>query len=185
MLKVQQINRFFLKFLSFLTLVSLPSVLLSQITVTQAEFMKVFTPGNPLYAIPGESGSINVGNIEGPNIYDFSFVGSENEFIMNNYEVSQIPELSRRYPSNASTFGEALAIIDGNPVFYSISDSTFLLGDVTIGDENNYVHYDPYELFSAFPLNYGDLPQEQPFNVYDTTYNSTGQAILPITIQIL
>lgn len=170
-------NRFLPCFFSLVILLSLSTFLYSQISINQSEFIKVFTPGNPLYAIPGESGLINIGKFEGPNIYDFTFVSSENEFIMNNYEVSQIPEMSGRYPSTASTFGEGLQGIEGNPVFLSISDSTFLLGDVTIGDEDRFVHYNPYELFAHFPLNYGDLPPESVFYVYDTTFNSTGEVI--------
>jgi len=177
MSNTRQKNRFWPCFFSLVIILSLSTFLYSQITINQSEFMKVFTPGNPLYAIPGESGLINIGKYEGPNVYDFTFVDTENKFIMNNYEVSQIPEISGRYPSTASTFGEGLQSIEGNPVFLSISDSTFLLGDVTIGDENRFVHYNPYELFAHFPLNYGDLPPEQPFIVYDTTYNSTGQVI--------
>jgi hypothetical protein len=172
-------SRFMPYFYSLLIILSLSTGLYSQITVTQSELMKVFAPGNALYVIPGESGLINVGNSDGPNVYDFTFIDSENAFIMNNYEVSQIPDLSGRYPSNASTFGEALQSIDGNPVFLSVTDSTFLLGDVSIGDENNFIHYDPYELFAKFPLTIGGFPPDpgQAFYVYDTTFNSGGEVI--------
>jgi hypothetical protein len=139
--------------------------------------MQIFTPGNPLIAIPGESGLINIGNFEGPNVYDFTYVNMENQVTMNNYEISQIPELSSRYPADASTFGAGPQNIDGHPVFLSVSDSIFLVGDVTIGDEKIFSHYRPYELFARFPLNYGDLPPEYIFAVYDTTYNLNGQVL--------
>jgi hypothetical protein len=94
MAKVQRKNRLSLYFYLLLTFVCLPTFLFSQITVTQSEFLKLFTPGNSLYAVPGESGLINVGKREGPNVYDFSFVGALNEFTMTNYKVGQIPVLS-------------------------------------------------------------------------------------------
>ena len=174
MVRVKQKNRFLQ---SLFILLFFSTFLYAQITVTQSEFLKVFTPGNPIYAIPGESGLINVGNYEGSNIYDFSNVNTANQFILNNYEVSQIPEMAKRYPSVATTFGEGLQNIEEFPIFYSVTDSTFLAGDVTIGTENRFIHYAPYELFAPFPITHGYFAPEQIIDVYDTTYNSVGQVL--------
>jgi hypothetical protein len=139
--------------------------------------MQIYRPGNPIFAIPGESGLINIGKFEGPNVYDFTYVNMGNQVTMNNYEISQIPELASRFPANASTFGASPQNIDGHPIFLSVSDSTFLVGDVLIGDEKIFTHYRPYELFAHFPLNYGDSPPEYAFDVYDTTYNLNDQVL--------
>jgi len=155
----------------------LTTCLYSQITVTQLQFMHLFTPGNIIYAIPGESGLINVGNYQGPNVYDFTQINTQNQVTMQNYEISQIPQLSNRYPSNASTFGGSPQNIDGHPVFLSEPDSTYLIGDVMIAGEYQFSHYVPNELFYGFPINYGDLSFFNAFQVYDTTYNLNWQTL--------
>ena len=164
-------------FFTFGIILLLATVLYSQITVTQTQFMHLFTPGNFIYAIPGESGLVNVGNYQGPNIYDFTQINTQNQLTMQNYEISQISQLSGRYPSNASTFGGSPQNIDGHPVFLSEPDSTYLVGDVLIGSEYQFSHYVPIELFYGFPINYGDLPSWSAFQVYDTTYNLNWQIL--------
>jgi len=158
-----------------LLFLSMTSVLFSQITISQSEFMSLFTPGNSIYAIPGESGIINIGNYGGPNVYDFTHIDTLDIFAMNNYEVSQVPALASRYPNNATTFGENPQNIDGFPIFLSINDSTFLIGDAYIQNDYQFTHYVPYEKFADFPIVYGNPSVWQIIDVYDTTFNSNWQ----------
>jgi hypothetical protein len=139
--------------------------------------MNIFTPGSPLYVINGESGLINIGNNSGPNVYDFTYVNMQDQIMLNNYEVSQIPILAARYPSNAITFGEGQQNIVENPVFFSSADSTYFIGEATIESVYRFIHYSPYEIFASFPLSSGTLPFHQYIDVYDTTYNSNWQIL--------
>ncbi len=145
-----------------------------QITIEQSEFLNIFSPGEPLYIVQGESGLINIGNTGGPHIYDFSFIDLQNIFTFNNYEVSSIPILAERYPSNAHTFGVNQQYITDNPVIYSSNDSSFFIGAATIENEYRFIHYAPYELYSNFPMAYGSS-FGQFIEILDTTYNLNWQ----------
>ncbi len=149
----------------------------SQITVTQSEIMQIFTPGNPLYVIEGESGLINIGNYNGPNEYDFTQVDIQNPLTFQNFNVSQLPPLAGRFPSNGTTMGEGPQNIVGNPIFLWNTDSTFFLGQVTIESEYSFAHYMPSELFSKFPIEFNPPSSSftQWITVYDTTYNLNWQ----------
>ena len=114
-------------------LISIP--LYSQISITQSEMMEIFIPGNPLYVIYGESGLLNIGNYNGPNEYDFTQVDIQNVQTFQNFSVSQLPPLSARYPSNATTMGEGPQNIVENPIFLWNTDSSFFLGQATIENE--------------------------------------------------
>jgi hypothetical protein len=149
----------------------------SQISVSQSDVLQIFTPGNPIYVIEGERGSINIGGMNGPKVYDFTFLNMQNLLTIQNYDVSQIPALAFRYPLNSHTLGEGLQNIVQNPVLFSNTDSTFFIGEVTIENEYQFVHYEPYELFAKFPLTYNPPSTNfsQWLSVYDTTYNLSWQ----------
>ena len=147
----------------------------SSITIEQSEFMELFVPGDQIDMIDGENKVlIDIGQTNGPNIYDFSFVDLQNPYTVTNYEVSQINELISRFPSNATLFGEDIETIYGSPLFLSLPDSTYLLGETTIEDIYQFAHYQPAELFSGFPVSYPSS-FNQDFDIYDTTYNSSWQ----------
>jgi len=149
----------------------------SQTTITQSEIMQIFTPGNPLYVIEGESGLINIGNYNGPNEYDFTQINIQNRFTFQNFSVAQLPPLAGRYPSNGTTMGEGPQNIVDNPIFLWNTDSTFFLGEVKIESEYRFAHYMPSELFAKFPTTFN--PPSSSFSqwitVYDTTYNLNWQ----------
>jgi len=146
----------------------------SSISISQDEFMDLFTPGYQIDMVEGESGSLNIGQTGGPNVYDFSFIDLQNPYTVNNYEVSDISVLASRFPSNATVFGENTEYLSGSPIFLSMQDSTFLLGEASIEDQYYFAHYQPGELFSDFPMSYpADFSQD--FNIYDTTYNANWQ----------
>ena len=156
--------------LTLLVFFFISTLTFSQITIEQSEFLNIFFPGKPLYVIQGESGLINIGNTSGPNIYDFTFVDMQDTIRWNNYEVSSIPILAERYPSNAHTFGVNQQYIEDNPVIYSSNDSTFFIGAATIENEYRFIHYAPYELYSNFPMAYGSS-FSQFIEIWDTTYD--------------
>ena len=166
---------FWLFFLILITTLQRP--LLSQITITQSEFLDLFTPDSNFYFINGNSGMINIGNYNGPNVYDFTFIDPLNTSTGYNYEVSQIPALNGRYPSNAHTIGEGPQNIVQNPVFLESSDSTYFVGEATVENEYRFIHYVPYELFTKFPVTFSIPPYSfsQWLAVYDTTYNLNWQ----------
>ena len=156
-------------------LISIP--LYSQISITQSEMMEIFLPGNPLYVIYGESGLLNIGNYNGPNEYDFTQVDIQNVQTFQNFSVSQLPPLSARYPSNATTMGEGPQNIVENPIFLWNTDSSFFLGQATIENEYRFLHYNPSELFAKYPIEFNPPSSSftQFITVYDTTYNLNWQ----------
>jgi len=82
----------FVKILSaFLFILFFSKPLYTQITVSQSEFLEIFTPGLPLHVIDGESGLINIGNTAGANIYDFTFVDIQDMYTLYNFQVGSIP----------------------------------------------------------------------------------------------
>ncbi|MBT8381811.1 MAG: T9SS type A sorting domain-containing protein [Ignavibacteriaceae bacterium] len=176
---MQQAKRkvFFAKtLLTILIIFSTSTFQYPQITIEQSEFLEIFMPGKPLHTIEGESGSINIGDTDGPNIYDFTFVDMQDTFMIFNYEVSTIPILAARYPSDAHTIGLNPSNLVNHPIFYSSNDSTFILGEATIENEYRFIHYLPYELYSKFPMTYG-ASFNQFIETWDTTYNLSWQVI--------
>jgi len=83
----------------------------------------------PLHVIDGESGFINVGDTNGRNIYDFTFVDIQDMYTLYNFQVGSIPVLASRYPSNAHTFGEAPQKIEDNPVFFARNEVAILVNE--------------------------------------------------------
>ena len=169
-------ERFVKIFLSVLIVLSASTFLHSQITISQSQFLELLTPGKLLYTDEGATGLFNIGGINGPNIYDFTSVNLQNLSSVNNYEVSQIPALAARYPSNATIFGDGLQNIVNNPIFLSINDSTYVLGKATVESFYRFVHKIPYELYASFPLDFQQI-FSQSINVYDTTYDLSWQVL--------
>ena len=60
MIRVKQKNRFLQSLFSLFILLFFSTFLFAQINVSQSDFLKVFTRGNPIYAVPGESGAGSV-----------------------------------------------------------------------------------------------------------------------------
>ena len=170
--KVRLVHHLF----SFLIVLSASTFLHPQITISQSQFLELFSPGKVFYANEGTTGLINIGNFNGPNEYDFTSEDLQNLLTINNYEVSQIPALAGRYPSNATTFGEGPQNIVKNPLFLSNGDSTYVLGRCTVESEYRFIHYSPYELYASFPMTFPKI-FSQSINVYDTTYNLNWQVV--------
>ena len=162
-------------FLLFLPIIITDS-LFAQISVTQQEFINLFTPGNLIYATEGTEGSINIGQTGGSNEYDFTGENVVNLIVLNNYEVSQVPFLAERYPPGATTLGESLQDMDGTPVFLSSDDSVYFVGGVTTFEEYGFEHYLPYGLVAEFPVNYL-YSFSQNYDVYDTTFDLSWQIL--------
>ena len=177
MITAKQNHKILFRLFFLILITTLQRPLLSQITITQSEFLDLFTPDSNFYFINGNSGMINIGNYNGPNVYDFTFIDLLNTSTGYNYEVSQIPALNGRYPSNAHTIGEGPQNIVQNPVFLESSDSTYIIGEATVENEYRFVHYVPYELFTKFPVTFSIPPYSfsQWLAVYDTTYNLNWQ----------
>ena len=170
--KVRLVHHLF----SFLIVLSASTFLYPQITISQSQFLELLTPGKLLYFNDGTTGLINIGNIDGPNEYDFTSEDVQNLMIAYNYQVSQIPALAGRYPSNATTFGEGPQNIVNNPIFYSSNDSTCVIGKGTVESVYRFIHNIPYELYASFPLEFQNT-FSQSINVYDTTYNLNWQVL--------
>jgi len=162
--------------LSFLIVLSASTLVHSQITISQSQFLELLTPGKVLYATDGTTGLINIGSTNGPNEYDFTSENLQNLSTAYNYEVSQIPALAARYPLIATTFGEGPQNIVNNPIFLSINDSTYVIGKGTVENEYRFIHNIPYELYASFPLDFQQM-FSQSINVYDTTYDLNWQVL--------
>ena len=169
-------ERFVKIFLSVLIFLSASTFLHSQITISQSQFLELLTPGKLLYANEGTTGLINIGGLNGPNEYDFTSEDLTNLITLYNYEVSQIPQLAGRYPSNATTFGDGPQNIVKNPIFFSSGDSTYVLGRCTVESEYRFIHHLPYQLYARFPLDFQQM-FSQSIDVYDTTYDLNWQVL--------
>jgi hypothetical protein len=177
MISSNQNNRNFSWIFLLMLSITIHSPLFSQITITQQELKQIFTVGNPLYVIGGDSVLINIGNYNGPNEYDFTQVDIQYQLILQNFDVGQIPALAVRYLSSATTMGEGPQNIVENPIFLWNTDSTFFLGEATVESEYRFLHYVPYELFATFPIEFNPPSSSftQWITVYDTTYNLNWQ----------
>ena len=146
-------STFFLSILCFIVLFSTTNF--SQVSITQQEFLNIFTPGDQHYYSPVVVDSVDIGKIGGPNTYDFSFIDLNSLLVSDNYLISSIPEFTPHFPSNAFTIGESLTTIEDNPVFYSRNDSIFVLGTASNYPNNKLKQYTPYELLGKFPTEFG------------------------------
>lgn len=169
-------ERFVKNFLSVLIFLSASTFLHSQITISQSQFLELFTAGTVFYSDEGATGLFNIGGINGPNEYDFTSVNLQSLYAVNNYEVSQIPVLAARFPSNATTFGDGPQNIVRNPIFFSSGDSTYVLARCTVESVYRFTHNIPYQLYANFPMNFQQM-FSQSINVYDTTYNLNWQVL--------
>ncbi len=156
-------------------MLSFPFSLYSQITITQSEFTDIFIPGKVFYVTERVADLVDIGKTHGPNVYDFTSIDVKNLNTISNYQVDDIAGLIGRFPSRATTFGNSPNEIEGNPVFYINDDSVFIAGYATVSDNLEFIHHRPYELFSVFPLTYGQHSFWQETDVFDTTYNNSGQ----------
>ena len=165
-------STFFLSILCFLVL--FPLKISAQVSITQQEFLSVFTPSSQHYYSPMAEGSINIGKTGGANVYDFSFIDFNSLQVSNNYLISSIPDLMSYYPSSAITIGETPSSIEKNPVFYVSNDSVYQLGEASNYPENKIKHYTPYELLGIFPTVYGaEFSQSVTLNemTFDSNWN--------------
>lgn len=160
--------------ISTILLASLP--VHSQISINNEDFKKIFSPSGFHYYTEGTEGNFNIGNTGGPNVYDFTNISLQNLLISNNYEVSTIPELAKRYPETAFTFGDSPTTIEKNPVFLITPDTAYNTGQATLAPVLEFVHYRPHEVVIVFPATYGDGFSQQ-IEKFDTTFNSSGQVV--------
>ena len=138
--------------------------------------MNVFTPGTQHYYTGDEGNLYDIGNLAGPQVFDYSYIDLHNLSVSNNYSVGTIPILAERYPSDAITIGETPTTIEKNPVFLIRGDSVFTLGKASLVPEYSFSHNVPYQLMGKFPVTYG-LAFSQNQTQYDTTYNSIWQIL--------
>lgn len=176
MIKKKTENGFLFSKILLLLVLSFQFALHAQITITQIDFLKIFSPGSMFYAEETENVLINVGKTGGPNVYDFTNLNIQNLTTFNNYEVSQIQALSTRYPLDATIFGEGSQNIVGNPIFLTRNDSLYFIGEATIANKYEFVHYSPYWLFAHFPMTY-PASSSQQINLYDTSYDFSMQVL--------
>ena len=148
----------------------------AQITVTEAQFQTIFTPGQSHYYYHADSTvtSVNIGKKGGPNIYDFTGVGFQPMSVSHNYQVSSIPVLAARYPANAITFGNAPDSIENNPVFLFGNDTLFGVGKVSLIPQYRFIHNQPYKITAVVPVTYGGNSYHYTSTHFDTTYSLTG-----------
>jgi len=148
----------------------------SQTTISLEDFMSVFTPGSYHYYTGDEGNQYDIGQLAGPQIFDYSYIDLQNLNISNNYLISSIPILAQRFPQDGITIGETDTTIENNPVFLVKGDSVFVVGEASLVPEYSFSHNIPNELLGKFPATYG-LSFSQFKTKYDTTYNSNWQII--------
>ena len=170
--------------LSSLLHVVAPSGALAQTTITQAELEDLFKPGNVLEVFGGpQSVTVDIGEIGGPNDYDFTGVtfSLEEEFGVSS--LSEFPELTALFPSSALAL---FVPTDPSVQEYEISflhfgvDTLFLLGNVKVSPDTQWVGV-------FVPPDYIPLPL-----AYDSTWTYTGLEIgativggLPVSVDTL
>lgn len=148
----------------------------SQTTISLEDFMRVFTPGSYHYYTNDEGNQYDIGQLAGPQIFDYSYVDLTNLNISNNYLISTITILAQRFPPDGITIGETPTTIENNPVFLVKGDSAFVVGQASLYNEYSFSHNVPYELLGKFPATFG-LSFSQFKTKYDTTYDFNWQIL--------
>ena len=159
----------------FLCLLLPTGIGLSQVALQQQDFLNVFGPASTFhYSTERVSGTFDIGNTGGPNLYDFSTVSLANPHVSNNYDVGTIPMLEGRYPAGGFTFGESPTTLEKNPVFLMSGGTLYNTGEATTLSANpRFVHLVPLFSMMTFPTAYGGFSQ-QAIDHYDSTFDSLG-----------
>ncbi|MBI4548141.1 MAG: choice-of-anchor D domain-containing protein, partial [Ignavibacteriae bacterium] len=126
------------------------------ITVKQSHLEAFFNPGGSFQGYGADSiNKINVGQIGGPHVYNFTNITFSPRPPTNVFWVFQVPKLSGHFPDSAITFGRSPDSIESNPVLLFAPDTLKGLGEVKIfPDTQKYLHAMPPELVALFPLTY-------------------------------
>ena len=147
----------------------------AQVNITLDQVKNIFQPGQTHIFANSDSTlkSIDIGKTGGPNVYDFSNITSLTDSgISTNYYVSSLPKLALRFPSNAVSMGIS-KVVEHNPVFLFGQDTMFVCGSANNITPERYEHYVPYQIFSKFPISFGDSAF-QTMDQYDTVFSFSG-----------
>ncbi len=140
------------------------------ITISQSQMEAVFATGHTFRLfMDSTSQPVNVGDIGGPNTYDFralSFVPYDSVTML---AVTQIPQLAKRFPPNALTSNE-----EGNTVHpvFSFSNHGFNRDGRAriVSDTEWYQHIIPADEWLRFPITFNTRSSQRNTVVVDTTY---------------
>ncbi len=147
---------------------------LAQVTITQAQFYSIVTPGqiHHYYNSEGSVTTANIGAKGGPSTYDFSSLPVPTG-ISNNYFVSSLPPIAARFSGTAVTFGESPDSVERNPVLLFSNDTLYNLGEASLVPQYRFRHNLPAPAMMVFPLTVG-LHHSYTYTEYDTLYNTNG-----------
>ncbi len=144
----------------------------AQIIIQKSDAQSLFNSGGHFQFFSDTSSlNINVGRTGGPNVYDFTSLPFFKDIDGTMFQVSQVPQLSVRYPGNAFFLAGSLQNIDDVSVHSFSGDSLFSHGDhITISPGlQKYQHRVPPQLAERYPLTYNSS-WSTSHNESDTTY---------------
>jgi len=149
----------------------------AQITVQRSDFLEIFYVGDTLSVMTLMDSSVNVGQVGGPNTYDFSGLNLVSGGAIPVVLGSQLPKAASRFPNDT-----VIVTPDEGQAFTFNTGGMFDIGKVKTPNDStlDYVHRNPPETVFRFPITFGSGFTES-IQVTDTefvngVFSSTGSS---------
>ena len=162
----------------------------AQITITQDQIQQIFTVGQDVYYSRNDATvtTVDIGAKGGPNIYQISDSGMPRPWPLHNFDVSTIPVMASRFPSNSITMGTNPDSIQNN-VFHFGNNILDMPGAISTYAQHQVRQKVPYESLVKFPFTYGQtanqsFTQTDTFFTQNWVYTST-QSIVKNKIAVI
>lgn len=141
------------------------SILDAQITIQLSDFQKYFYVGDTMSVTILLDSSVNVGQVGGPNVYDFSSLSLVSGGNLPVVLGSSLPKAASRFPNDT-----IFVTSNEEQAFTFTSQGMFDIGKVKIQNDTtfDYIHRSPAETIFRFPLTFGSSYSES-ITTYDTT----------------
>jgi len=138
----------------------------AQITLQLSDFQKIFYVGDTLNVTSPPDTTVNVGQVGGPNVYDFSSLNLASVGIIPVVLGSSLPKAASRFPNDT-----IVVMPDAEQAFTFTSQGMFDVGKVNIENDStlDYVHRSPYATIFRFPVAFGSSYSET-ITTYDTMF---------------
>jgi hypothetical protein len=138
----------------------------AQITIQRSDFQKVFYVGDSMSVSVLMDSTVNVGQVGGPNVYDFSALNLVAGGTLPVVLGSSLPKAASRFPNDT-----ILDMPDEEQAYTFTDSGMFDIGKVKINSDTSYdyVHRSPMETIFRFPMAFGSGYTES-ITTYDTGY---------------
>lgn len=138
----------------------------AQISIQLSDFQKVFYVGDTMSVSIATDTFANVGQVGGPNLYDFSSMNFMNGGTLPVVFGSSLPRTASRFPNDT-----VLDMGNEEQALTLTNQGMFDIGKVKIESDTSYdyVHRSPQETMFRFPVSFGSNYTET-ITTYDTSF---------------